>query len=56
MRSLSTALVNSWFDAFDLESTIPEHSDLVELDGRIESLFAGGFGFVTDALPIKYHH
>jgi hypothetical protein len=53
MRALTNALVNSWFDAFDLEGKIPAHSDLAELDRKIENLFAGGSGFVTDALPVS---
>jgi hypothetical protein len=36
------ALIDAYTEAFVLDGTVPEHADLVELERKIEILFAGG--------------
>jgi len=49
---MGEALVNIYLESFDLEDRIPEQSDAVELDRKIELLFARDHGLVLVGLPL----
>lgn len=52
LRARGEALLDCYFEAFELDGKIPERDDLVELDKKLENIFCNGHGDFTGSLPI----
>lgn len=55
MRAKGQALLDSHFEAFELEGKAPDQADQGALDKKLENLFCGGFGDHKGSLGIGTH-
>ena len=53
LRAKGQALLDSYFEAFELEGKSPDQDDQVALDKKLENLFRGGLGDHTGSLGIS---
>jgi hypothetical protein len=53
IKKMGHALIKSYLDAFALENKVPEHSDEVMINKKIEVLFSSSFGLDLGALDTR---
>jgi hypothetical protein len=56
LRAKGQAVIDCYFEAFELEGSAPKRDDQVELDKKLENIFRGGFGDYNGSLGIGVHH
>lgn len=52
LRAKADALIDCYFEAFQLEGTVPEQRDLVALDKKLENIFCNGHGDYTGSVGV----
>src|ERR1700682_4492519 len=51
-RAKGQAIIDSYFEVFELQGKAPDRDDQMELDKKLENIFRGGFGDYTGSLGI----
>ena len=55
-RAKGQAVIDCYFEAFELEGKVPDRDDQTEIDKKLENIFRGGFGDYTGSLGLDAYH